>query len=145
MTKRYTEKDKTILYHGSSELFDSFEKDEIKNLGFHFGTLTAAQRRAENIYVCETMFSTPCELKDIPDMDWRPIVILQQLFPEGWKEKFQELRPLGYPEQYQRIQDYLDSQGFDCVSYTNLVEDPGSISYILWDISKIKILKRLLL
>ncbi len=135
MIKKYSVIKKTssvIVYHGTNASFlPSFLQKE-KNWGLHFGTLEAAKKRGNKIYKCNISIKNPCKLPDLND--WVPQEIAKELKMPDLK-KIRDLD--SYPEKYAEIEKYLQNNGFDSIQYLNEVEDPGSVSYMIWDISQL--------
>lgn len=135
MIKKYSQLKKAssvIVYHGTDISFPPAILQKGKNWGLHFGTLEAAKKRGNKIYKCHISINSSCELPDLND--WVPQEVAKELKMPDLK-KIQNLD--SYAEKYAEIEKYLQDNGFDSIQYLNEIEDPGSISYMIWDISQL--------
>jgi hypothetical protein len=148
--------DPLVVYHGTEEDFDTFERTE--DIGFHFGTRHVANARigASSNAVRETLRDggpfdyqegrnvIPAYLKienplRLPDLnDWTPDHVIDALVERGIVSADDELD--GIEVTRERVRDWLAVKGYDGIVYRNSVEanGRGGDSFIVFGSSQIK-------
>jgi hypothetical protein len=133
-------------YHGTDAAtpFDEFRlpPDE---LGVHIGTVKAAHdiksigsaelysASNERIYPLKARIQNPLELED--KVTWYPDNIANQLREKGFPaDEVNFAEKMGAPG----LRTYLQHKGYDGIKYVNKGEDPGSVSYVVWDPAQLR-------
>lgn len=140
-----------VCYHGTDAKFTTFEKGDI---GFHFGTESAANIRREYKDNPETWYVDKYYLNiknyiDTYDFgDWDGMTVAHHLVESRLidldDEEIKMLQVLGSTGGYyddattKQVRDFLISKGIDGFRYENAYEDEGSMSYIAFNSNQIK-------
>ncbi|OUM00051.1 hypothetical protein [Variovorax sp. JS1663] len=133
------------LFHGTTEQFDSFDTSCM--LGAHFGTAAAAAARLHDIAggegevrEYEITFQNALEIVDLGT--WGFPSVLRELRSKGVLSAAQvdaayEANNRSDMAGWAFIKDALQAAGYDALRYSNLVEDPGSESFIVLEAEQI--------
>ena len=134
------------MYHGT---FAEFEKFELKKgLGIHVGTLEQAQKRIADMLHSKTKQpTTPPVLYEVSITINRPL----RLRDTGWHDVFMvrkrlvEFGIIANDEQltFPQMRAAIQKQGYDGVVYRNEIEADKKDSYIVFDPTQIKIIRKL--
>ena len=140
-----------VCYHGTDSSFDTFEKGDI---GFHFGTETAANQRREyrdnpeEWYVDKYYLNIEnyIDTYDFGDWDGYTVAhhILESHLLDLTEDEIRWLQEIGssggyYDEEVSRqVREFLISKGIDGFMYENSYEDSGSLSYIVFNANQVK-------
>lgn len=126
-------------YHVSESDFSEFDPSFINDIGFHFAEglnqcLAVACERDYTevvIYTVDLLVNKPIEANDALYWDENEI--------ETNDPRVNRILE-GNPEP-RIVRKVFKRYGYDCVRYSNEYEGPG-IAYIVWDVNKIKIIKK---
>jgi hypothetical protein len=140
-----------VCYHGTDNSFDTFEKGDI---GFHFGTESAANQRREyrgnpdEWYVDKYYLNIEnyIDTYDFGDWDGYTVAhhILESHLLDLTDDEIKWLQVVGSSGGYydgettRQVRDFLISKGIDGFMYENAYEDEGSISYIVFNANQVK-------
>jgi ribosome-binding factor A len=135
--------DPLVVYHGSKTEFDIFDRER-GDLGWHFGTKSAASHAASDKYgsMIRPFYLSIHRLLRMKDINrWKdPIHVYQRMtekglqFSEFTKYKLKEDRV----QAFNAIREELAEMGYDGIVYMNKVEDAGKLSYIAFYPTQIK-------
>jgi hypothetical protein len=136
---------KDIVYHGSPNKFDKFE---IGDIGYHFGTKQAAKDRIENVEnpIIYNVILNINNIAKISDTGThKPDYIAEELYNKGLFKKYLDLKYDIMDSQivhedkigYDLIRENLEVDG---LMYINEYEDKGSESFIVFEPEQIHIL-----
>lgn len=127
------------LWHGTTEQFDTF--DTSCTLGAHFGTLAAAEGRLHDVargegevVEYEISFENALEIVDLGT--WGFPSVLRELRSKGVLSAAQvdaayEANNRSDSAGWAFVKEAIRAAGFDALRYSNLVEDAGSVSFIV--------------
>jgi hypothetical protein len=96
------------------------------------------REHASNSYLKQAVLNIgrPLELPDLGR--WSPRDVLKHAGADT--EQLSELAALPNEAQPAYVQRTLNAMGYDSIAYTNEVEDPGSVSYIVFDAKQIHLI-----
>ena len=127
------------LWHGTTELFDAFNTSCA--LGAHFGTRAAAEARLHDVArgegevdVWEISFENALEIVDLGT--WGFPSVLRELRSKGVLSAAQvdaayDANNRSDSAGWAFVKEAIRAAGYDALRYSNLVEDPGSESFIV--------------
>lgn len=123
--------------------FNKFRLPELE-VGAHFGSPRAALDRigghvdtgAARTYPVAIQANNPLELPDLGS--WGPNKMISAMQDKGLltAHDIYNIKRADYGKQMPMIRDVLKRHGHDSIVYKNSVEDPGSLSYILFNESQ---------
>lgn len=140
-----------VCYHGTDRNFDTFEKGDI---GFHFGTESAANQRREyrdnpdEWYVDKYYLNIENYIDTYDFGDWDGLTVAHHILESRLLDlNDEEIRWLqvisssgGYYDEAttKQVRDFLISKGIDGFMYENAYEDEGSLSFIVFSPNQVK-------
>lgn len=136
-----------IAYHGTRGGFDQLDPDK-SGLGTHFGDYRTAVKRMQklrvsnpNIRKYRLNISKSLHMPDV-GMWEEPLEVAWELVSQGvfkkQEEEAEDFKYLSESEMWTYLRGKIESAGYDSVVYPNVWEGGGSVSYIVWDNSKIQ-------
>ena len=126
-------------YHVSQSDFSEFDPSFINDIGFHF-----AEELSQCLAVAREMAWTEVVIYTVDLLVNKPLEAIDALY---WDENEIETndprvnRILEGNSEPRIVRKVFTRYGYDCVRYSNEYEGPG-IAYIVWDVNKIKIIKK---
>jgi hypothetical protein len=136
---------KVKAFHGTPNKFEVREFSQTNDIGYHFGTRKAADDRLDLTagrgqgYIGEFRLRAERPL-DLPDLgDWNPGDIVAQARKRGAFTNAEAKALRAKPGlSYDDVKQALKEKGYDSIRYKNRVEDPGSVSWIVFDPDQIR-------
>lgn len=142
-----------VVYHKSDSDFNEFDasnskKDSLKiKPGFHFGTKKAAENieleygHDRTLYAVYLNLRNPLMLTNEEQQTY--IALINTFLKKGFvsREQFDDLRSLSESSsevRHEAVRRVLNSHGYDGYIYENSEDDPGSVSYVVFDSNQIK-------
>jgi hypothetical protein len=140
------------VYHASKSLFQKFNNNYMRDIGFHFGTREQAVRRvtgydtgeADNyLYECEIAVEKMLGPEIIDLGQWDDFGMIDEYFNPA-RDNYETFTP----EEFKKIRcaadfrEALIKKGYDGISYLNTFEESGAMggeSFIVFDSKNVHI------
>jgi site-specific DNA-cytosine methylase len=132
-----------VVYHATNASFDAFDPQK-RELGFHFGSVDAASKRAKEIGIKDKYNVIPVYLSlqnpydIVSDLgNWSDMGMLEEYLSETNEGPFTN-KEFSKFKNSDDVRKGLQAKGYDGISYINNFEDQGSLSFIAFEPSQIK-------